>query len=470
MKQFVFKWVRLLATGMLVFSASIISGCFQDGTSIFDNPQVTAQVAAVATSTGSGSGAIGICIVNDVTCVLVPGGPLNPTAAKLLHLPNAGPVVGALVTAVSSAVINTSLPKVDGTSLDIAHDIGMAFSFTSSTVSIIRLSTLTEIATYNSGTINTISFSGTPSGTVITGAVMDPARQWMILSTGDGYDIVDYSTPTAPVRVRIIASTATAVAPVVGAKMMENFGYDSAMPNGGAPFPALTAGGRGGAPIEIVDASTGKVYVPDAATQALMATQVNYIDSAAVDTIYHVILLAEEFSSQQHLIDLSQVTLNTTNNTYHFPASAYLALNAAAGNSLGRDMDNIVIESNHHLIFAGKGFVSNPISLAQLNNPAGAGGLGLASMITNFAMPTALDNLGASVAWFGPRDPHAAGAYITSPNHPTIPNTSIALWLNSAGDHLAVIDIQGVLSGVGGGGVYDPTTTVPQDIGYVAIP
>lgn len=33
-----------------------------------------------------------------------------------------------------------------------------------------------------------------------------------------------------------------------------------------------------------------------------------------------------------------------------------------------------------------------------------------------------------------------------------------------------MIDIQGVLSGVGSGGVYDPTTTLPQDIAYVAIP
>jgi len=136
--------------------------------------------------------------------------------------------------------------------------------------------------------------------------------------------------------------------------------------------------------------------------------------------------LAEEFSRQQHLIDLSQVTLNTTNNTYHFPASAYLALNTAAGNSLGRKMTNIVIESNHHLIFAGKGFHGNPITLAQLNNPAGAGGLGLAGVITNFAMPTSLDNLGISVAWRGSGDPHAVGAYITNPNHLTIPNTSMA--------------------------------------------
>jgi len=117
---------------------------------------------------------------------------------------------------------------------------------------------------------------------------MDPARQWMILSTGDGYDIVDYSTPTAPVRVRIIASIA--VAPATGITMMENFGYDPAMPNGVAAFPALIAGGvdtgtlTGGVPVQIVDASTGIHYVPDAATQALMAPQADYIDSVAVDT------------------------------------------------------------------------------------------------------------------------------------------------------------------------------------------
>jgi len=94
MKRLVFKWVRLLTTGMLLFTAGVISGCFDDGTSIFDNPAQFPTVVTTASSTGSGSGAIAIFTVNGVAHVLVPGGPLNPTAVKLLTLPNTGPIAG----------------------------------------------------------------------------------------------------------------------------------------------------------------------------------------------------------------------------------------------------------------------------------------------------------------------------------------------------------------------------------------
>jgi len=443
-----------------------------DGTVDSAPSNLTLTVTAPA-STGSSSGSIGIFTKNGVTFAVTPGG---GGAAKLLSLPNSGTMVGAVTTAITSTLITTSLPIVDGTSVDNAHDVGMAFSYNSSIISIFKLSTATEIATYDSRTVNNMSFSGANSK--ISGAIMDPARQWVILSTADGYDIVDYSTPTTPVRIRLIESTATAVAPAVGVKMMENFGYDPAIPNGGAPFPALTAGGTSGfgaTPIQVVDASTGKVYMPDAATQLIFSPLIvnfspllAYIDSAAVDTSYHVALLAEEFSSQQHLLDLNKLTFNGATGTYNLPATGYLALNTAGANSLGTEMTNIAIESNGHYVFAGRGFGGTTMSLAQLKDPAI--GLGFVNVTTGFAMPGDIDNLGANVSWSGASDPHGVGAYQTDAAHPTQPNTSLTLWINNAANHVAVIDMAGVLTGATGGGVYNPITTMPKDIAYFAIP
>lgn len=451
----------------------VLSLVVNDGTvnSPASNLTITTTVAS---SSGSSSGSIGVYTKVGSTFTVAPGGAGAAGSAKLISLPNSGPRVGAITLGITSSLITTSLTTVNGTSVDGLHNVGMAFGYNSSIVSIFSLSTLTEIATYNAGTVGVMNFSGA-SNVKISGAIMDAARQWIILSTADGYDIIDYSTPTAPVRVRLIPSTLTAVPPVVGVEMLENFAYDIAIPNGGAPFPALMAGGSTGGStsigsnlLQIVDASTGKVYTPDVATKAIFTPQASYIDAAAVDAVYHVVLLAEEFSNQQHLIDLNKVIFNTATGTYSLPASGYLVLNATGGNSLGNGMTNISIESNGHYVFAGRGFGGTTMSLALLKDPAI--GLGFISATTiPFAMPADTDNLGAAVVWLGARDPHGLGSYQTSAIHPTSPNTSLSLWINWTGSHIAVIDMAGVLAGSTVIG-YNPSATVPKDISYFAVP
>ena len=422
-------------------------------------------------STGSSSGSLGVYTNAGATYAVVPSGAsggaaATPNAVKLIAFPKTGSMVAA-PSPVTATVITTSLANVSGTTVDPANDVGAAFDYHSGTISIFKLSTATEIATYNTGAVNTMGFSGA-FGVVISGMIMDPSRKWIILSTADGFDIVDYATPTAPVRVRLIPSLAKD--PVNGIEMMENFAYDPASPAG---FPMLIAGGgaSGGyttAPVVVVDASTGAHYTPDAATVAGLPARTDYIDSAAVDTKYHVAVLVEEFSDQQWIVDLNKLTVNTAAGTYNIPTGAAVLLTGAT--SLGYEVTNIAIESNNHVIMAGAGYRGTTISIAQLQDPAVGLGLVTAPVpLVGYAMPAGNDNMGNPVAWSGGLDPHGVGAYMTDATHPTMPNTSVGLWVNAAGDHIAAIDLLGVLNGAATTG-YNPLATTPQDISYFLIP
>jgi hypothetical protein len=179
-----------------------------------------------------------------------------------------------------------------------------------------------------------------------------------------------------------------------------------------------------------------------------------------VDTNYHVAILADE-STGTTFVDLNQLTLNATAGTYTLPSTAVSRIPTYI------KMDNLGIESTNHLVMMGGGCGGTELVAAQLKDPSTGLGFAKEAVVT---MPSGTDDQGANVFWVGWCDPHGAGAYITPSDHPTEPNTSLGLWLNSSGDHIAVIDLLGVLDGTLAGGSYNPTATTPKDIAYFAIP
>ncbi|MBI3811087.1 MAG: hypothetical protein HY283_02615 [Nitrospirae bacterium] len=442
----------------VVISGFLLGGCGGGGGGGGGAAPVPVPPATLGSS-ATGSGSAAVFTNNGVTSALTPASGGGP-AVKLLTLPNTGSAVGALtVTQVSATPITTSLTTISGTSVDPAQDLGMAFDFNETKISFFKLSTQKEVGTYDTKTINTGSYSG--ASPFINGAVMNPANKTVIVATADGFQIVDYTNPASAANVRTIPSLA--VNATTGVEIMENFAFDPALPVGGTNYAMIiTGGGQGGGPqMVLVDAGTGTVYRPDAATALLFVAPTQYIDSAAIDTNYHVAILADEGTGTT-FVDLNKLTLNASANTYTLsPAAAVNRITTYT------KKDNFGMESTNHLVMMGGGCGGVDLVAAQLKDPST--GLGFAKEVV-VTMPSGTDNTGATVTWNGWCDPHGSGAYITPSDHPTEPNRSLGLWLNSSGDHIAIIDLQGVLDGTLAGGGYDPTTTMPKDIAYFAIP
>ena len=417
-------------------------------------------------SSATTSGAVGVFTSNGATYSVSPAATGSAGSANLLSLPNSGSMVGVVTTTqVQKTPIVTSLKDsfgmpaaINGTAVDPANDLGIAFNYNVTKISLFKLSTATEIATYDTGTVNTLSFSG--ASLKIAGAVMNPVNKTMILATADGFQVLDYSTPTAPALLRTIASNK--VNPTTGVEIMENFAFDAQLPAGAM---IITGGkyswGSTDPVMALVDANTGQIYRPDAAT-ALLFTVSQYIDAAAVDTNYHVAILADEGTGTT-FVDLNKLTLNTAAGTYTLPA-----IGGVSRIITYSKMDNLALESTNHLLMMGQGCGGTSTVIAQLNDPAVA--LGFLKQAT-LTMPSGNDNLGQPVSFYNTCDPHSAGAYISDASSPTQPNTSKALWLSGDGIHIANINLQNVLNGVLASGLtYNPMAANPQDISYFAIP
>lgn len=453
-----------LAMGIITFLLTGCSGGDEAGGGGGNSPTPPTTIGSSASSSGSTA----VFTSEGATKALTPGttGAGTTNEVKLLSLPNTGSAVAAVtVTQVSAMPIRTTLAKVSGTAVDPAQDLGLAFGYTEKKVSFFRLSTRQEISTFDTLVSGELSFSGA-SGVKTAGAIMNPANKTALLATAAGFIVVDYNNPNAPAKVRTIPSLEAD--PINGVEIMENFAFDPSLPIGGTNRAIIITGGNfsGRHPhLVLVDPNSGKAYKPDTATAALFSAAKPYIDAAAVDTNYHIAVLAEENSGGHIFVDLNRLTLNDTGGTYTLPATAVNRIDSPSYFKY----TNLAIESTNHLVFLGRGFGGTSMAIGLLKSPSV--GLGFIKETGVVPMPTAADNTGRSIAWAGGFDPHGAGAYITPSDHPTQPNRSLALWMNSDGTHLAIVDLQGVLDGITtGGATYNPTTTNPKDIAYFAIP
>jgi len=457
--------------GMVILGSVVLLGlqaCGGGGGGGVDDP------APAQGSSSSSSGSTAVFTDNGATYAVTPGAAAGGgggagASVKLLTLPNTGTAVGVVTqTQVEAVDITTSLTGVSGTAIDPAHDVGLAYNYNEDMISFFRLSTRTETATHDLSSANMIDFSG--GGGYVVGAVMNARNQIAIIATADGFEVIDYSNPSAPTKLREIASVAVAGAD--GVEINENFGFHPALSIGGASYDMILSGGKyyfdsNGNSLELVDANTGAIFRPDTATLALF-THEDYIDAISVDTNYHVAVMATEFSDQQMLVNLNQLTLNATDGTFTLPAAAVSVIATS-----GFEMTNIAVESEKHLVMMAAGFGGDTLLVAELENPSVALGFKRITSAT-VGMPADDDDQGNPVYWSGGLDPHGAGAYLTPSDHPTKPSTAMGLWVSECGDHIAIIDLEKVLSGqlaaAAVGGDYDPITAPLKDIVYFAVP
>jgi WD40 repeat protein len=229
------------------------------------------EAGVIQGSSEAASGSTAVYTEHGVTHVATPGDSIAGFGTvRLLMLPNTGSMAAHSdeVLRVIAATVTTSLSDVDvnGVALDPENDIGAAYSYDSGIVSLFKISTRQEIALYDTQTVNGIWYTGAID-TKMAGIVMEPSTKTMIITTADGIETVDYSTPSAPVKTREIASLE--VDGANGVEVIENFAYDKNLVISGASHKMLITGGHNPDIMELVDTSTGKVYRPDAATRDL---------------------------------------------------------------------------------------------------------------------------------------------------------------------------------------------------------
>lgn len=441
----------------LILSVGLI-GCGSGGGGVsVSNPGSGAGV--VQGSSASASSSIAVYTEQGVTYTAVAGA----GQAKFLALPNTGAMAAGVSAAasVSAQAITTSLPEVSGIALDPANGVGAAYSYDSELVSIFSISTREELFLYNSNTVNIMPYPGARD-TKITGIVLDPVSRTMILATADGFELVDYSDPSKPRQLNEVASTEADS--VNGVEVMENFAYDKDLSIGGEAYRMVLTGGKGWGPhaLVLLDASTGDVYRPDTATDELFVVD-DYIDAAAVDTAYHVAVLADEGVGTT-FVDLNKLTLDKAGKTYSLPADAVSRIDTYS------EFANLAIDSAMHMVMMGQeSYPAKNLVVAELKNPAD--GLGFAREAA-ISMPDGTDDTGASVAWSGAIDPHGVAAYATGSSNPSYPaQASMGVWANDTHTHIAVINLKNVLDGALSGQPYDPLSEDPQrDITYLRIP
>ncbi len=405
-------------------------------------------------SSGTASGSVGVYTNNGATYVLTPGAAGDKGTVNLLTLTNTGSAVGAITVTHVQTTLKDSFNNpvaISGTSVDPINDVGLAFDYNDGNISLFKLSSAEEVSIYDTQTTRRLSFSS--ASPLIAGAIMNPSNKTIILATGDGFKILDYTDPAAPANIREIPSLQAD--PTNGVEIMENFAFDPALPIGDVNYSMIITGGGQNSPdhvMELVDADTGQVYRPDASTVALFPLT-DYIDAAAVDTTYHVVVMAEEEAISTYFIDLKAATLDASSGTYSLPAAAVGHLTRYF------KYTNLAIESANHLVMMGQGCGGTDTVIGFIEDPSVALGFGNQALVT---MPVDTDDAGNTVTWNGWCDPHGAVAYLST--------ASMGLWLNASADHVAVINLQNVLNGALSSDLYDPTATTPKDIAYFAIP
>ena len=505
----------LLASAMFLFTGFLtLSGCGGGGggggggSSSTSTPPPSSTTQSSSTSQ---SGAMGVAVVDGLTEAAMPSASANGSG-YITTLPDTGAVTGATVSSAQFQPISVPAlaASASGTSLDCANSIGAAFSYNSSVVAFFSFpsncapstSTLNQIGYYTTTSTNTLGFSG--SSPDVGGVILDSADKWAIVSTGDGFQIISYATPSAPTLVKTISSN---VVMSTGIDVNENFAFDPAFSESGVTDPMILSGGYSDNSayttsydtnsFELADAKTGIIYKPDAATVSNFNAAVSAFDAAhpadvtgddssatscntdqiGIDTSYQVAVLGCEDQSFAMLLNLSAITLTapTTSGgdgTYTLPATAIITF-LTKSTASGYDLDNAVVESSTHTMFVGSGGLwtfGDEFVVGVLSNPATKFGFATAPALVTMPVTSSANTqnctasgcsaISSGMTWNGAGDPHANVAYLNANGDAMVLWVSDNLQNNFQG--MAVINLTSVLT--------NPSSLPAGSIWYQGIP
>ncbi len=348
----------------------------------------------------------------------------------------------------SPATITTSF-MVDSCAADAKNLKVVCVGYSSSKIAVINVAgyisngstpTVTE---YDLGNTVYSSFSG--GSCLDCGVIIDPLDHGVIVSSGDGYRVVNYSGSV----IKSFLSNLSATLPVD--LSTENFGYDPV--NNRIYSPEYADGGSVTSTDEylwVIDVNTSKVYhwskrMVDTTTDPvyglpeLVSTGIGSMtaDAVAVDPSTGLMTIGHEWTPLLLALNMSAATFSDSTATFDAPYAVVPLQNVYSPS--GYLTTGMVIEPSSHIMFL-EGEFGDDIGAAQMPIASTPGSFTITSY-TSAQMPTPTTVCPSVSTWSNVGDPHGLSAFTA-----VINNQPMGLLIDSSKTCLAIVDLNKLLS------------------------
>ncbi len=357
----------------------------------------------VITSAGSASGSTGIIVgtVNGQTVDKAYVPVLNTNAVAVVNA-DAGPSDTPLLTTVMMPA--GYIPSATTASQNTGQVV--VVSYNSADVQIIDAVHDTLVTTYHSPVTQFVTFSG--GSCIICGVLVDPASNQAILDTSQGILLMDLGTG--------VFSGYIPAAPA------ENFAFNPNTRTALLPTYNTTAG-----------VGLQSLTLPNNAIAAYSQLVGSAPDSAAVDFQTNIVVVPDEFTGDQHLINLNAAV--TTGTSFDAPQTV-LPLGFTGVTSCTAEWTMVSIESTSHLLFAGTEF-SNCAAVEQLPLAPVTGAPPLPTVFLWGVVP----NLPDGTAFYNGADPHGIAVFTS-----VVSGKPTGFLIDGSGPWVARVDLQAMKS------------------------
>lgn len=350
--------------------------------------------------------------------------------------------------ALAQITITTSFP-VDSCAADAPNLKIICVGYNSSKVAIIDVSgyiasgAAPTITYYDLGNTINSGFSG--GACIDCGVLPDATDKGFIVSSGDGYRVVNYSGTV----IKSFLSSFSGTIPVD--LSTENFGYDSV--NNRIYSPEYAGGGSTSTTDEylwVVDVNKSKTYhwskrmvdtttdavngLPELTSQGIGSLTA---DAVSVDPSTGLVTIGHEWTPVLLVINMNAATFNDSTSTFDAPYAVVPLLNTYSSNSLLTT--GMVIEPSSHVMFLEEEF-GDGMGAAQMPSSAAAGSVTITSY-TSAQIPTPTTVCPSLSAWANVGDPHGLSAFTA-----VIGGKPMGLLIDGTKACLAIVDLNGLLA------------------------
>ena len=300
--------------------------------------------------------------------------------------------------------------------------------------------TVTE---YDLGNTVTSGFSG--GSCLDCGVIIDPLDHGFIVSSGDGYRVVNYSGSV----IKSFLSNATATPPVDLAT--ENFGYDPV--HDMIYSPEYADGGSITSTDEylwVIDVTKDKLYqwshrMVDTTTDPVLgipelnSTGIGSMtaDAVAMDPATGIMAIGHEWTPLLLALNMSAATFNASAGTFDAPYAVVPLQNVYSPS--GYLTTGMVIEPSSHIMFL-EGEFGDDIGAAQMPVTSPSGSFTVTSY-TSAQMPTPTTWCPSVSTWSNVGDPHGLSAFTA-----VINKEPMGLLIDSSKTCLAIVDLNKLLA------------------------
>ncbi len=347
--------------------------------------------------------------------------------------------------ALSRITITTSF-SLGGCAADAANLKVVCIGYDSSKVAVIDVSgyiaggsvpTATE---YDLGNSVTGSFSG--GSCINCGVIIDSVDHGFIVSSGDGYRVVNYSGTV----LKSYLSNPAATTPMD--LSTENFGYD---PVKNRIYSPEYGSGYTNSYLWVIDVNTGKIYhwnkrmvdtTVDSANglpelTGLYITQLTP-DAASIDAATGILTLGHEWTPLLLVLNMNAATFNDSTSTFDAPYTV-IPLQSVYSPTTWLTT-GMVIEPSSHVLFLEEEF-GDGIGAATLPTTASGGSVTVTSY-TSAQIPTTVGTYCPAISsWMSVGDPHGLSAFTA-----IIGGKPMGLLVDETASCMAIVDLKGLLA------------------------